>query len=978
MFCRKICFVAFGIFLSLILVNLSFASQSILIKIELRTAQDFQTAIESGLRAYVRLDDIYIAEIEKDKIDRLEQNDIPFQILDETPWTRDYFLVSKSLFRTKVNLLEFGQILLEKDDFTILKTEQSKALELLNAGYRLTKIFRERIIPLKYVSPPSPSIPEFSYSPLRDSLIFQVSADSLRNYVEKLQSYQTRFVLSDSLIKARHWLYNKFKNFGIDSVYLHPFSGSDGYGMGYWVVDSNVVAVIPGTVNPDKVIVVGAHYDSIVWPFDPSNLNQPAPGADDNGSGTAGVLEIARILANRPLSKTVILVLFSAEELWMIGSYGYAFDAYYGGMDIQLMLNLDMIGYFESKNDIIIHRPDASVPYAQLMSDFAGLYTDLNVHLLPDAASDNLPFSQVGYNTLFSIEYIFNTYYHTASESLTYLDKDYMGKVVKMNLATLVEVAESPGPVKGLEVWDAGDGDKLYLNWSPLLESGLVGYKIYYGTRSGVYTDTQLVSYSIATDTLRGLQNDTTYYIAVSAISGAGKESIYKSEIIGTPRSIPLAPSGLTAQTGYFKINLSWQSNQEADLAYYKVYRSLSSGSGFDSIATGIKGFSYQDSALQGGIWYYYCITAVDTLGNESSFSQEARMIAITLDQGVLVIDETGNSMGNPPMPSSDFQQDSLYSELFSGYQVSFYEYTDISTQPSIIDLGPYSTVVWLDDDFQIFNFVTDKDDNLIKEYLGYGGRFILFSWTGLRRFAGTLPKPFSAGSFVYDYLHISWANENPVNDFAGAFPYDTIFYPDIKSDTLKYIIDWQGRLKYVNIFNLRPGAQPLYYFDSYSDNPAYEGKVCGLKYDGTDYKLAFFGLPLYYLEAPGAKEMVRSLMRDFGEPLGVEDHPDVSLPERYMLAQNYPNPFNPGTTLPFSLKVQGSTFKGPIHATLKVYNILGRLVRTLVDEEKAPGSYKIIWDGKDNSGKEVGSGIYFYQLKTEEYPATKKMVLLR
>jgi hypothetical protein len=483
------------------------------------------------------------------------------------------------------------------------------------------------------------------------------------------------------------------------------------------------------------------------------------------------------------------------------------------------------------------------------------------------------------------------------------------------------------------------------------------------------------VSYSITTDTLRGLQNDSTYYIAVAAVNSSGKESIYKSEITGRPRVIPLAPSGLLAQTGYFKINLSWQSNQEADLAYYKVYRSLSSGSGFDSIATGIKGLSYQDSALQGGIWYYYCITAVDTLGNEGGFSQEARMIAITLDQGVLVIDETGNSTGNPPMPSSDFQQDSLYSELFSGYQVSFYEYTD--TQPLISDLGPYSTVVWLDDDFFIFNFVTDKDENLIKEYLGYGGRFILFSWTGLRRFAGTLPKTFSAGSFVYDYLHISWANENQHNDFCGAFSYDTIFYPDIKSDTLKYIVDWQGRLMYVNIFNLRPGAQPLYYFDSYSDDTAWEGKICGMKYDGT-YKLAFFGFPLYYLEAPSAKELVRSLMRDFGEPLGVEDNPSAAVPLRFTLSQNYPNPFNPSTTLPFT--VNGSRFMvhSPVRTSLKIYNILGQLVRTLVDEEKTPGNYKVIWDGKDNSGKEVASGIYFYQLKTEEYTATKKMVLLR
>lgn len=62
----------------------------------------------------------------------------------------------------------------------------------------------------------------------------------------------------------------------------------------------------------------------------------------------------------------------------------------------------------------------------------------------------------------------------------------------------------------------------------------------------------------------------------------------------------------------------------------------------------------------------------------------------------------------------------------------------------------------------------------------------------------------------------------------------------------------------------------------------------------------------------------------------------------------------------------------------MKVYNILGQLVRTLVDEEKTPGKYEINWDGNDDSGKEVGSGIYFYQLRTRDYTDTKKMVLLR
>ena len=131
------------------------------------------------------------------------------------------------------------------------------------------------------------------------------------------------------------------------------------------------------------------------------------------------------------------------------------------------------------------------------------------------------------------------------------------------------------------------------------------------------------------------------------------------------------------------------------------------------------------------------------------------------------------------------------------------------------------------------------------------------------------------------------------------------------------------------------------------------------------------------------------------GKPTAVPEEPEQgNTPHTFALYQNYPNPFNPATTIPFTVyssqfivhspihekAVNSSLFMvdSPIHTTLKVYNVKGQLVRTLVDEEKLPGNYNIIWDGKENSGKEVSSGIYFYQLKTKDYTDTKKMVLVR
>lgn len=104
----------------------------------------------------------------------------------------------------------------------------------------------------------------------------------------------------------------------------------------------------------------------------------------------------------------------------------------------------------------------------------------------------------------------------------------------------------------------------------------------------------------------------------------------------------------------------------------------------------------------------------------------------------------------------------------------------------------------------------------------------------------------------------------------------------------------------------------------------------------------------------------------------------EVALPLVFELGQNYPNPFNPITAIPFQVRSLEFGVWRPVHTTLTIYNILGERVRTLLDENRLPGSYQVIWDGKDEKGKEVASGVYFYKLKVGENSVTKRMVLLR
>jgi len=95
------------------------------------------------------------------------------------------------------------------------------------------------------------------------------------------------------------------------------------------------------------------------------------------------------------------------------------------------------------------------------------------------------------------------------------------------------------------------------------------------------------------------------------------------------------------------------------------------------------------------------------------------------------------------------------------------------------------------------------------------------------------------------------------------------------------------------------------------------------------------------------------------------------AIPKEFTLSQNYPNPFNPTTTISYAL---------PTNAFVKlmVYNILGQKVKTLVDEEQTAGYRQVLWNGQNDRGEAVGSGIYFYRIQAADFTKTAKMSLLK
>ena len=118
-----------------------------------------------------------------------------------------------------------------------------------------------------------------------------------------------------------------------------------------------------------------------------------------------------------------------------------------------------------------------------------------------------------------------------------------------------------------------------------------------------------------------------------------------------------------------------------------------------------------------------------------------------------------------------------------------------------------------------------------------------------------------------------------------------------------------------------------------------------------------------------GVDIMVTAYVSD--QPVGVENDGSNEIPLTFELQQNYPNPFNPSTVISYQLPQNELV-------NLEIYNALGEKVRTLVNETQDTGKYDVIWDGKNNFGNQLSSGIYLYRLTAGNYVKVMKMVLLR
>ncbi|MCP4567994.1 MAG: M28 family peptidase, partial [FCB group bacterium] len=782
---------------------------------------------------------------------------------------------------------------------------------------------------------------------------------------------------TDSCDAARDWIAARFASLGYDSIFIDTFqipTSGDGY---------NVVVTKIGTRYPNRQIIIGGHFDAV--------LN--SPGADDNGSGTTGVIEIARVLKNIETEMTIIFIAFDSEEIGLYGASHYASEAAARSDDIQYMLNMDMIAH--QANDSIanlFYGPE--IAYSQLWGQLAQQYVGITGILAgASGSSDHAPFIQHGYPATFVHEYIRSTHYHSSSDSTAYFNFDYMTRMIKASLATAFAVNLSLPIVRIDSVLDGGDGQSLKVTWSALDPMQIDYYYLYWTTIPATQPDSVLVSKDSANYIVDNLTTGQLYSFYLIAFDSEGRSSISFEQKTGTPNLYPAQPSYLAAVPIQNGVKLWWpKENTELDFEHFTLVRD-----GIDLAAYILDSTYIDNDPSLGSDLHNYYVRSIDTGGLMSDTTGVGAISskAATLQAGrILALNRSGkNSTAQvEETVTGEFMRDAL-----TGLNFDYYSDTAHSATEGVrlFDMVDYSLMIIGAEGGRQNDIAGDPMFGGIMDtvayYLSLGGKVIIFGrWGELT----TIPKVdtvyFTPGSYDFgftEYFNIGfrirpWTlidASGLTSDLYGAHS-QIIDYPNLVWDSLATLnhsqpFDVPTGIPFPS-FPVLAGApvEIIYTYDSHNDSALTEGKPIAWRYTGGEFEYVFFELPLSFMERDGAVAALRQAVSDMGIATAVEEFADGNqLPATFALAQNYPNPFNPNTTIEFY-----NPQSTPTKVTLEIFNILGQKVITLLDGPASPGINSIDWDGLNGDGQSIATGIYFYRLQTETTSLTRRMILLK
>lgn len=412
-----------------------------------------------------------------------------------------------------------------------------------------------------------------------DKMVKAVNQDSLKSYISKMVTFGTRSTISDIKSKtkgigaARNWVVSKFNQFAkqgdgrltafLDTVTLQ----ADGKRVDKAILLGNAVAILKGTdANDKRVYVVSGHLDSRVT--DVMNRTNDAPGANDDGSGVAGVIEAARIMSQYKFSATIIFVAVSGEEQSLLGSGFMAAKAKKEGWNIDAMLNNDMIGSNNSSETQIIDNTKLRVfseglpsfeleknaknirqfglendgksrQLARYVKEIGERYVDqLEIKLIYRndrflRGGDHTPFVENGF-TAVRITEMNENFDHQHQDLRTengikygdlqeFMDFEYLRKNTAVNISVLANLAKAPSEPTEVKVDVKNLSNSTFLYWKIPVNGAVKGYYVLMReTSSPVW---QKKFFTNATE-LRLPYSKDNYLFAVQSVGNEDNESL--------------------------------------------------------------------------------------------------------------------------------------------------------------------------------------------------------------------------------------------------------------------------------------------------------------------------------------------------------------------------------------------------------------------------------------------------------------------
>ncbi len=398
------------------------------------------------------------------------------------------------------------------------------------------------------------------------NLLNEVSAPNLETLVRKLVSFQTRHTLSDTTSKttgigaARTWIKSEFEKYSASSggrlqVSYDTFTQpADGRRITAPVVLKNVMAILPGTDPNDKrMLMLSGHYDSRVT--DVMNVKDFSPGANDDASGVAAVMEMCRIMSKQKFSATLVFVAMVGEEQGLYGATNLAKRAKAEGWNVHLLMNNDIVGNSYGMETDIKDNKSVRVfseggitgaendgnarQAARYIKEVAERYVDqLEVKLIYRKdrylrGGDHTPFSTAGFTAVRITEMNedFNRQHQDVriengfkfGDLPEYVDYTYLQKVTRMNLSVMANLAWSCQEPENVVILTSGLTNKTALKWEVPKGKTPAGYYVLMRETSSPFWERK---FFVKTNSASLAYSKDNYFFGVQSVDETGHESL--------------------------------------------------------------------------------------------------------------------------------------------------------------------------------------------------------------------------------------------------------------------------------------------------------------------------------------------------------------------------------------------------------------------------------------------------------------------